>query len=92
MTLPDGHVMREVEEDGYKYLGIVELDKIKETEMKDQFRKEYIIRVKLVLKSKLHGRNKITATNNWAVAVLRYGAGIISWTNEEMKNLDRKTR
>ena len=92
VTLPDGHVMREVEQDGYKYLGIVELDKIKEAEMKDQFRKEYIRRLRLVLKSKLNGRNKITAINTWAVAVLRYGGGLISWTEEEMKNLDRKTR
>ena len=46
VAIPDGQVMREVKDDGYKYLGIVELDKIKETEMKDQFRKEYIRRVK----------------------------------------------
>ena len=45
MTLPDVQIMREVENDGYKYLGIVELDKIKKTEMKDQFGKEYILRV-----------------------------------------------
>ena len=49
--------------------------------------------MKLVLKSKLHCCNKITALNNWAVAVLRYVQSLlISWTEEEMKNLDRKTR
>ena len=29
------------------------------------------------------------AVNTWAVAVLRYGAGVLKWTTEE---LDRKTR
>ena len=32
-----------------------------------------------MLKSKLNGKNKIQAINTWAVAVMRYGAGIIKW-------------
>ena len=32
------------------------------------------------------------AINTWAVALLRYGAGIVTWNKEEVKNLDRKTR
>ena len=30
--------------------------------------------------------------NMWAVSVLRYGAGIINWSKEELENMDRKTR
>ena len=45
-----------------------------------------------MLKSKLNGKNKINAINIWAVSVLRYGAGIIRWTKEELKTLDRTTR
>ena len=30
VELPDGEVMKEVEQEGYTYLGMVELDKIKE--------------------------------------------------------------
>ena len=52
-----------VEKEGYTYLGIVELDKIKENEMKEKTIKEYKQRLRLVLKSKLNGKNKITATN-----------------------------
>ena len=44
--------------------------------MKEQFMKEYKRRLKLVLKSKLKGKFKIKVTNIWAVAELRYGAGI----------------
>ena len=44
-------------------LGILELDIVKEQEMKDIFRNDYMQRLKLVMKSKLNGRNKIKATN-----------------------------
>ena len=54
--------------------------------MKKRFAKEYKRRLKLVLKSKLNGKNKINAINTWAVSVLRYGVGIIIWTKEELKN------
>ena len=77
--LPDGQVIKDIEENGYKCLGILEMDKIKEVEMKEAFTTEYYRRLGLVLDSKLNGRNKITAINTWAVAVLRYGAGILKW-------------
>ena len=41
IKLPDGEMMKQVEQEGYTYLGIIELDKIKETEMKEKITKEY---------------------------------------------------
>ena len=33
------------------------------------------------------------AVNTWAVAILRYSAGIVEWrSDDELKELDRKTR
>ena len=90
--LPNNEVMKAVEKEGYTYLGIVELDKIKENEMKKKTIKEYKRRLRLILKSKLNGKNKITAINTWAVAVFRYGAGILQWKESELKNVDRKSR
>ena len=92
IKLPDGEVMKQIGEERYTYLGITELDKIKETEMKDKITKEYKRRHKLILKSKLNGRNKVTAIYTWAVAIFRYGAGIIQWKASELKELDRKSR
>ena len=40
----------------------------------------------------MNGRNKVTAINTWAVAIFRYGAGIIQWTASELKDMDRKSR
>ena len=51
--------MKTIDEEGYKYLGILEYDKVKEKEMKTQFVKEYKRRIRLVLISKLNGKNKI---------------------------------
>ena len=92
IKLPDGEVMKQVGQEGYTYLGIVELDKIKETEMKEKITKEYKGRQRLILKSKLNGRNKVTAINTWAVAIFRYGAGTIQWKASELKDLDKKSR
>lgn len=50
-------------ESRYKYPGIMEVDKIKEIDMKDKVE---------VLKSKLNCRKKSLANTKWAVSVLRY--------------------
>ena len=71
---------------------IVRLDKMKENEMKEKTIKEYKRRLRLILKSKLNGKNKITAINTWAVAIFRYGAEIIDWKESELKSIDGKTR
>ena len=58
--------------------------------MKEKITKKYKRKQILILKSKLNGRNKVTAT--WAVVIFRYRAGIIQWKAHELKDLDRKSR
>ena len=79
------------EGDGYKYLGMLELDEVKHTEMKEIITKQYIRRVRKILRSKLKGGNTINVINLRAVAVIRYGTGRIKWTKEELRNVDRRT-
>ena len=62
--------MKDIDETGYTYLGILETDKIKEKEMNEKFSKKCLRRLRLILKSKLNGRNKIMAVNTWAVCVM----------------------
>ena len=52
-------------------------DRVKEKDMNDILKYEYLRILKLVINSKLNGGNKIKAVNTWAVAVLRYGGGVI---------------
>ena len=78
IELPSSEKITEIEEDGYKYLGILEYERVKEQEMKDKFRNEHFRWGKLILKSKLNGRKKIMALKTWAVSISRYGAGYLS--------------
>ena len=52
ISMPDGKMMKNIEEGEYKYLGILEADGVKHKEMKDQIKKEYMRRVRNILKSK----------------------------------------
>ena len=63
IELPDGLRIREVEEDGYKYHGVLEQGSVKEKEMRDLVCKEYFRRVKLIMKSRSNGQNMIMAMN-----------------------------
>ena len=90
--LPNLEIIKEVDQNGYTYLSIIELDEIKELEMKIKVTAEYKRRLRLILKSKLNGKNKIEEINTWAVALLGYGAGIINWKVDEMKRMDKTTK
>ena len=92
IVLPSGETIKHIDEDGYKYLGILEFDSVKEKEMKEAFATEHFRRVKLVCKSKLNGKNKINALSTWAISLMRYGARILNWRVNEVDQMDRKTR
>jgi len=88
-------INREIQEqeqgNTYKYLGTGESEGIHQ-QMKERLKQEYSRRLRMILKSELNARNKITAIGALAVPVLRYNFGIINWRTEEIKKIDRKTR
>ena len=92
IELPDGKRIREVTHDGYKYLGVLQFDFIMNREMKEKVKSEYIRRVKKLLRSQLNGGNVILEMNACAVGIIRYGAGVLDRTKEELKSIDIKTR
>ena len=51
--------------------------------MEEKINKEYIKRLKAVLKSKLNSGNTVKAVNTWAVPVIMYCAGIVDWKDSE---------
>ena len=53
--------------------------------MKTKFAREYKRKLRLILRSKLIGKNKIKAINNYAVAIMRYGAGVLEWRFDELR-------
>ena len=91
--MPDGKVIKSLQEgESYKYLGILEVDKFLEEKMKLNVSKEYIRRLRKVLKSKLNGGNLVQGVNAWAVSIIRYSAAFVSWRKSELQAIDRKTR
>jgi hypothetical protein len=60
--------------------------------MKDRLKQEYNRRLRMILKSELNARNKITAIGALEVPVLRCSFGIINRRLEEMKQIDGKSR
>ena len=74
----------------YKYLGIEESEGIQHQQMKERLKQEYSTRLRMILKSELNARNKITAIGALAVPVLRYSFGIINWRVEEIKKKNRQ--
>jgi hypothetical protein len=69
------NINREIQEleegKAYKYLGIEESDGIQYQQMKERLKKEYTRRLRMILKSELNAKNKITAIGTLAVPVLR---------------------
>ena len=54
--------------------------------------KEYIRRIRKVLRSKLNGGNLVRGFNTWAVSLLRYSAAFVIWRKSESQAIDRKNR
>ena len=93
IELPNHDRIRTLEEkETYKYLGIFEADTIKQVEIKDTIRKEYLRRMRKLLETKLSSRNLIKGINTWAVPLVRYSGPFLKWTREELKQMDWRTR
>ena len=90
--LGNGESIKDIDLEGYRYLGTIEADRIREKEMKEIFLKEYLRHTRLIMRSKLGGRNKIMTLNTWVVSLMRYGEGILGWYTNELQKLDRKIR
>ena len=59
----DGQRMKQIEDSGYKYLGIIQDSEIKTRVMKDEIRTEYLRRVRKLAKLELYARNVFMGIN-----------------------------
>ena len=53
--------------------------------MKSKLRREYYWRVRQMMSLKMNNENAIIAINSWAVSLVKYSAGIIKDTEDELK-------
>ena len=93
IELPEVKVIKSLQEgESYKYLRILEADTFLEEKVKLNVSKEYIRRLRKVLKSKLNGGSLVRGVNTWAVSLLIYSAAFVSSRKSELQAIDRKTR
>ena len=93
MELPNHDKIRtHGENETYKYLGILEADTIKQVEMKDKIRKEYLRRTRKLLETKLSSRNLTKGISTWDVSLVRYSGPFLKWTRDKLKQMDQRTR
>ena len=76
--------------ENYKYLVILEVDAIKQMEMKEKIRKEYL-RTRKPLETKLYSR-LYKGINTWAFSLERYSGPFLNWTRNELRQIDQRTR
>ena len=76
----------------YKYLGVDKSSGIQHATMKQKLKKELLRRTRLILKTDLNSKNRITAINTLAILVITYSFNIIDWNLSELKRLDVKIR
>uniref|UniRef100_A0A6V7LE95 Reverse transcriptase domain-containing protein n=1 Tax=Bracon brevicornis TaxID=1563983 RepID=A0A6V7LE95_9HYME len=93
VQLVDGNVIQHLDIEGsYCYLGLNQRSIVDEVQVKEALRSEYKRRLRRVWRSELSGKNKVSATNMFAVPVLLYSFGVVKWSRSELKQLDRDTR
>ena len=56
VDLPDGSRMKSIDEDGYKYLGILEYDEVLHAEIKIRLQNEYYRRLEFCISLTIRGR------------------------------------
>jgi hypothetical protein len=76
----------------YKYLGINQSNHIQHSIIKENLEKQFYLRIKSILKSKLNGNNLIKAVNTYAVPLLTYSFGVIKWSKTNLQNINIQTR
>jgi hypothetical protein len=76
----------------YEYLGINQSNHIQHSIIKENLEKQFYLRIKSLLKSKLNGNNLIKAVNTYAVPLLTYSFGVIKWSKTNLQNINIQTR
>ena len=93
IRLDEETIIKDLEQEKvYKYLGVDDSSGIQHATMKQKLKKELVRRTRLILKTELNSKNRITAINTLAIPVITYSFNIIDWNLSEVKRLDIKIR
>ena len=76
----------------YKHLGVDEDIGFDGPLNKEKIKKEFLRRTRKCWESELYSQNKVTVYNTFALPVLTTSVGVLDWNEQELKDLDVKTR
>ena len=93
LVIDEDTIIKELDQEStYKYLGVNEGDGVQHAKMKEKIRRECIRRVRLIMKTELNSKNRITAVNTLAIPVVTYSFSIINWNMSDLRKIDTKIR
>ena len=72
----------------YPYLGFLQEESIVHKKIKEELKREFKKKCKVVWKSELNSKNKVQTYNELAIAKLTYTFGVVKWTRQELEDLD----
>ena len=72
----------------YPYMGFLQEESIVHKKIKEELKREFKKKCKVVSKSELNSKNKVQAYNELVVAKLTYTFGVVKWTRQELEDLD----
>ncbi|KAL0878572.1 hypothetical protein ABMA27_003656 [Loxostege sticticalis] len=75
--------------DTYKYLGFHQSRQIQQKQTKLELKTKFKQRLKLILNTHLNSKNLVKAINTYAIPVLTYSFGIITWSKTDLDTLQR---
>ena len=93
MELPNEEKIRtHGKKESYKFSEILGAHTIKQVEMKEKIKKEYLRRTKKLLETKLSFKNLIKGINTWALPLVSYLGAFLKGTREDLKQMEQRTR
>ena len=91
-TLDGEIILALAEGKSYKYLGINQVMRAHPEALIPSLVDTYVNRLKTIWEAPLNARNKVHATNIWAVSLFRYYFSTLKWNRTQLVKLDRLTR
>lgn len=89
-TLETGEYIKPLDDnETYKYLGYQQARQIQQKDIKTKLKQEFKHRLNSLLKTQLNSRNTVKSINTYAIPILTYSFGIITWSKSDLKALQR---
>lgn len=79
-------------DDPYKYLGVLQTNKIEHKKIKESVITELLVRLHSLLRTKLNSLNLMKAINTYAIPAISFSFGIVKWTATDLDDINTKIR